>query len=139
MYFKVSLSLSTVVSASLKVKEERRTAFFGEDIHIDLPPENLGEVVFRSRTNRLPEVLLLREGQVVNPRGSINARGHLLLEDVQEEDEGVYVIKNSNTPNAAKHLILIVRDCAVEQVVKYGDTYLIHLNRVEMPITLEFR
>lgn len=27
----------------------------------------------------------------------------------------------------------------MEQVVKYGDTYYIHLNRVEGPITLEFR
>uniref|UniRef100_A0A8C2X5K0 Uncharacterized protein n=1 Tax=Cyclopterus lumpus TaxID=8103 RepID=A0A8C2X5K0_CYCLU len=130
---------ATVVSASLKVKEEHRTAFFGEDIHIDIPPENFGEVVFKSRTNRLSEVVLLQAGRVVNPRGSINSRGHLLLEDVQEEDEGVYIIKNSNSPNTAKHLILTVRDCAVEQVVKYGDTYQIHLNRVEIPITLEFR
>ncbi|XP_068431447.1 uncharacterized protein [Clinocottus analis] len=135
----LSALFCTVVSASLKVKEEHRTAFFGEDIHIDVPPDHLGEVVFKSRTNSLSEVVLLRRGQVVNPRGRINSLGHLVLEDVQEEDEGVYVIKNTNSPNAAKHLVLIVRDCAVEQVVKYGDPYHIHLNRVEVPITLEFR
>ncbi|XP_031695578.1 uncharacterized protein LOC116377950 [Anarrhichthys ocellatus] len=135
----LSALFCTVVSASLKVKEEHRTAFFGEDIHIDVPPGNLSEVVFKSRTNHLSEVVLLRAGQVVNPRGSINSLGHLVLEDVQEEDEGVYVIKNTNNPNTAKHLILIVKDCAAEQIVKYGETYYIHLNRVEGPITLEFR
>nr|XP_040045383.1 uncharacterized protein LOC120826868 isoform X1 [Gasterosteus aculeatus aculeatus] len=135
----LSALFCTVVSASLKVTEEHRTAFFGEDIHIDVPPGDLGEVVFKPRTKSLPEVVLMRAGRVVNPRGSINSLDHLLLEDVQEEDEGVYVIKNTNHPDAVKHLILIVRDCAVEQVVKYGDTYYIHLNRVEGPITLEFR
>ncbi|XP_068566947.1 uncharacterized protein [Cebidichthys violaceus] len=135
----LSALFCTVVSASLKVKEEHRTAFFGEDIHIDVPPGNLSEVVFKSRTNRLSEVVLLQAGQVVNPRGSINSLGHLVLEDVQEEDEGVYVIKNTNNPNTAKHLILIVKDCAGEQIVKYGETYYIHLNHVEGPITLEFR
>ncbi|KAL6099361.1 uncharacterized protein ACO6RY_01196 [Pungitius sinensis] len=135
----LSALFCTVVSASLKVTEEHRTAFFGEDIHIDVPPGNLGEVVFKPRTKALPEVVLMRAGVVVNPRGSINSLDHLLLEDVQEEDEGVYVIKNTNKTDTVKHLVLIVRDCAVEQVVKYGDTYYIHLNRVEGPITLEFR
>ncbi|XP_076609950.1 uncharacterized protein LOC143334882 [Chaetodon auriga] len=134
----LSALFCTVVSASLKVKEEHKTAFFGEDIHIDVLPGNLSDVVFKPRTNRSAEVVLLRAGRV-NPRGRINSLGDLVLEDVQEEDEGVYVIKNINHPNTAKHLILIVRDCALEQVVKYGDTYNIHLNHVEGPITLEFR
>ncbi|XP_044027776.1 uncharacterized protein LOC122864431 [Siniperca chuatsi] len=129
----------TVVSASLKVKEEHRTAFFGEDVHIDVPPGNVSEVVFKPRTNRSSEVVLLQAGQVVNSRGRINSRSHLVLEDVQEEDEGLYVIKNTNNPNTAKHFILIVRDCALEQVVKYGESYYIHLNHIEGPITLEFR
>ncbi|KAM7384738.1 hypothetical protein PAMA_011883 [Pampus argenteus] len=134
-----SALLCTVVSASLKVKKEHRTAFFGEDIHIDVPSGNVGEVVFKSRTNKSAEVVLLQAGRVVHPRSSLNSLGHLVLEDVQEEDEGVYVIRNASNPNAEKHLILIVRDCAVEQVVKYGETYYIHLNHVEGPITLEFR
>ncbi|XP_037650580.1 uncharacterized protein LOC119503095 [Sebastes umbrosus] len=135
----LSALFCTVVSASLKVKEEHRTAFFGEIIHIDVPPGNLGEVVFKPRTNRSSEVVLLRAGLVVNPRGRLNSLGHLVLENVQEEDEGLYVIKNANHPNPAKHLILIVRDCALEERVKYGETYLIYLNHVEGPITLEFR
>lgn len=92
----------------LPVKEEHKTAFFGEDIHIDVPPGNFGEVVFKPRTNHSSDVVLLRAGKV-NPRGRINSLGHLVLEDVQEEDEGVYVTKNTNNPNTVTHLILIVR------------------------------
>ncbi|XP_059205609.1 uncharacterized protein LOC131984705 [Centropristis striata] len=135
----LSALFCTVVSASSKVKEEHRTAFFGEDIHIDVPPGDLGEVVFKPRTNHSSEVVLLRAGKVVNPKGHLNSLGHLVMEDVQEEDEGMFIIKNTNNTSATKHLILIVRDCAVEQVVKYGETYNIHLNHVEGPIALEFR
>ncbi|XP_034456766.1 uncharacterized protein LOC117770943 [Hippoglossus hippoglossus] len=135
----LSAVFCTVVSASVTVKEERRTAFFGEDIHMDVPPGNAGEVVFKPRTNQSSEVVLMRSGKVVNPRGRLNFLGHLVLDDVQEEDEGVYVIKNSNNNNTVKQLILMVRDCALEQVVKYGETFSIHLNHVEGPITLEFR
>ncbi|CAJ1083025.1 uncharacterized protein LOC121523518 [Xyrichtys novacula] len=135
----LSTLLCTVVSASLKVKEEHRTAFFGEDIHIDVPPGNVGEVVFKPRISGQAEVTLLQEGKVMNPRCHINSLGHLVVDDIQEEDEGVYEIRNTSNPSSAKHLILIVRDCALEQVVKYGETYYIHLNQVEGPITLEFR
>ncbi|XP_063755782.1 uncharacterized protein LOC134875236 [Eleginops maclovinus] len=125
--------------SSMKVKEEHRTAFFGEDVHIDVPPGNLGEVVFKPRTNHSAEVVLLQAGQVVSPRGRLTPQGHLVLDDMLEEDEGVYVIKNTYSPKTVKHLIIIVRDCALEQVVKYGETYQINLNQVEGPITLEFR
>ncbi|XP_035537786.1 uncharacterized protein LOC118343139 [Morone saxatilis] len=135
----LSALFCTVVSASLKDKEENRTAFFGEDVHIDVPDGNASEVVFKPRTNRSSEVVLLRAGQLLKPRNSINSLGHLVLEDVQEEDEGMYIIKNINNNSTVKHLILIVRDCALEQVVKYGETYSIHLNHVDGPITLEFR
>nr|XP_020474160.1 uncharacterized protein LOC109970732 [Monopterus albus] len=135
----LSVMFCTVVSASLRVKQEHRTAFFGEDVHIDVPPGNVSEVVFKPRTNRSSEVVLMRAGQVVNPRGHFNSLGHLVLEDVQEEDEGVYVIRGASAPGTTKQLILTVRDCAVEKVVKYGETYYIHLNHVEGPITLEFR
>ena len=93
------------------VKEESRTAFFGEDIYIDVPSGNVGEVLFKSRINKTYTVVLLQEGKVMNPRGSLDSQGRLVLEDVQEEDEGVYIIKNTNTnaTNAEKHLILIVR------------------------------
>ncbi|KAK5854716.1 hypothetical protein PBY51_004888 [Eleginops maclovinus] len=134
-------AISAAVLSTLfgMVKEEHRTAFFGEDVHIDVPPGNLGEVVFKPRTNHSAEVVLLQAGQVVSPRGRLTPQGHLVLDDMLEEDEGVYVIKNTYSPKTVKHLIIIVRDCALEQVVKYGETYQINLNQVEGPITLEFR
>ncbi|KAG8004876.1 hypothetical protein GBF38_010691 [Nibea albiflora] len=132
------ISAAVLSALFCTVKEEHRTAFFGEDVHIDVPSGNVGEVVFKPRTNRSSEVLLLQAGKVMNPGSYINTLGHLVLEDVQEKDEGVYVIRNTNS-SVLKHLILIVRDCALEEVVKYGETYYIHLNHVEGPITLEFR
>ncbi|TKS89122.1 hypothetical protein D9C73_022447 [Collichthys lucidus] len=134
-----AISAAVLSALFCTVKEEHRTAFFGEDVHIDVPPGNVGEVVFKPRTNRSAEVVLLRAGKVVNPGSYINTLGHLVLEDVQEKDEGLYVIKTTNSSNVLKHLNLIVRDCALEEVVKYGETYYIHLNHVEGPITLEFR
>uniref|UniRef100_A0A3B4ZTY7 Uncharacterized protein n=1 Tax=Stegastes partitus TaxID=144197 RepID=A0A3B4ZTY7_9TELE len=125
---------------TLASQEERRTAFFGEDIHIDVPPGNLGEVVFQPASSPSSEVFLMKAGQVMNrTKTHLNALGHLVLQDVQEEDEGVYIIRNTNNSDSVKHLILLVRDCALEQVVKYGENYNIPLNHVEGPITLEFR
>uniref|UniRef100_A0A1A8CDC8 Uncharacterized protein n=2 Tax=Nothobranchius TaxID=28779 RepID=A0A1A8CDC8_NOTKA len=132
----LSAVFCTVVSASPHVKTESRTAFFGEDVHIEVSSES--EVVFKPRTNRSYEVPLLRAGSLVNQsKAELNSLGDLVLKDVQEEDEGVYVIRDNR--NSSRQLVLVVRDCALEQVVKYGETYVIHLNHVEGPITLEFR
>lgn len=90
-------------------KAEHRTAFFGEDIYIDFPSGPVGEVLFRPKNNQSVEVVLLREGQVVDSRAAITTPGHLVLEDVQKEDEGVYVIRNSSNPGAAKQLVLHVK------------------------------
>lgn len=32
-----------------------------------------------------------------------------MLEDVQESDEGLYIVKNTSNPSAAQHLTLYVR------------------------------
>ncbi|KAM4725888.1 uncharacterized protein FYW61_013931 [Anableps anableps] len=136
----LSIVFCTVVSASSKVKEENRTAFFGEDVHIEVSSWNDPEVVFKPRTNSSYEVHLLQAGRLTNQnKTELNSLGHLVLKDVQEEDEGLYVIRSSRNSSITKRLILSVRDCALEQVVKYGETYIIHLNHVEGPITLEFR
>ncbi|XP_029591446.1 uncharacterized protein LOC115175932 [Salmo trutta] len=129
----------TVLTASLKVKEEHKIAFFGEDVHIPLPSLVSTEVLFRPASNRTAEVVLMRDGQVVGHRAQLNSLKHLILEDVGEEHEGMYVIKNTEVPADVKHIILIVRDCTLEQVVKYGETYHIPLSDILGPITLEFR
>ncbi|KAF3834220.1 hypothetical protein F7725_025424 [Dissostichus mawsoni] len=125
---------AAVLSALIcTVKEEHRTAFFGEEIHINVPSGNLGEVVFKPRTNGSTEVVLLQAGQVVSPRARLSSPGHLVLEDMLEEDEGVYVIKNTNSPNTAKHLIIIVRGGEVWRNLP-------NLSQASgRPITLEFR
>lgn len=93
----------------VKVKEIHKRAFFGEDIYIDIPSGNVSEVVFTPSANQSAEVEILRAGQVVSSRGSINSLGHLVLEDVQEGDEGVYIVKDTSNPSAAHHLVLLVR------------------------------
>ncbi|KAF0024233.1 hypothetical protein F2P81_023035 [Scophthalmus maximus] len=134
----LSAVFCTVASATLTVIAERRTAFFGEDVHIDVPPGDVGEVVFKSSANHSAEVVLMRGGQGLNRR-DLNSLGHLVLKDVREKDEGLYVIRDSDHPDIVHELSLTVRDCAVEQVVKYGETFIIHLNHVDGPVTLEFR
>ncbi|XP_061597362.1 uncharacterized protein LOC133460667 isoform X2 [Cololabis saira] len=130
--------LCTVVSASSKVKEEKKTAFFGEHVLINVPSGDAVEVVFRPRTNQSQELPLLQAGRVANgSKAHFKSPGHLVLMDAQEEDEGVYVIRRNSS--VVKRFILTVRDCALEQMVKYGETYAIHLKNTAGPITLEFR
>uniref|UniRef100_A0AAY4CRC2 Uncharacterized protein n=1 Tax=Denticeps clupeoides TaxID=299321 RepID=A0AAY4CRC2_9TELE len=121
----------TVMSATIKVKQEHRTAFFGEDVNIQVPSLTSTEILFNPRVDPVAEVVLLR---------GLNAHGsHLVLEDVDEEHEGTYVIKNTAVPSDIRHIVLIVRDCAHELTVKYGETYHIPLHDITGPIILEFR
>ncbi|KAF6733638.1 hypothetical protein FQA47_025086 [Oryzias melastigma] len=129
----------TVVSSSSKVHEEHRTAFFGEDVHIDIKSLNDLEVVFKPRTKPSMEVFIMRAGKPVNESKAQLTYDDLVLKDVQEEDEGVYIIRSSTNSSATEHFILTVRDCSLEQMVKYGDTFTIHLKGLEGPIALEFR
>ncbi|KAK2920777.1 uncharacterized protein [Channa argus] len=139
----LSVLFCTALSASLKAKEEHRTAYFGEDIHIVVPPGNASEVLFIPRNSNSTKVFLMRAGRLVKEGGgplcSINSLGHLVLEDVRERDEGMYIVRKTNDSATEKYLQLVVRECSLEQVVKYGDTYYIHLNHVDGPISLEFR
>lgn len=44
-----------------------------------------------------------------------------MLEDVQESDEGVYIVKNTSHPSAAQHLILLVRGKMSPALVRAAD------------------
>ncbi|KAI1901948.1 hypothetical protein AGOR_G00039680 [Albula goreensis] len=136
--FSILLSL---VAAKLRVKEEAYTAFFREDVHLQIPSLKTTEVLFKPSVGPVgSEQVLMRDGQVVSSRTKLNPQlSHLILEDVGEEDEGVYVIKCSDTPGDIKHIVLIVRDCAIEHNFKYGETYHIPLTNIPGPVTLEFR
>ncbi|KAF4100805.1 uncharacterized protein LOC131526285 isoform X2 [Onychostoma macrolepis] len=136
----ISTLLCSVWSSTIKAKDEHRTAFFGEDVHIPVPALDTIEVLFKPRVDPVLERVLLRDGKILDSRAKLNVHiSHLILEDVGEEDEGMYVVKNSAAPADVRRIILIVRDCALETVVKYGDTYHIPINPSIGPYTLEFR
>ncbi|XP_073678387.1 uncharacterized protein [Garra rufa] len=136
----ISILLGSAWSSTIKAKDEHRTAFFGEDIHIPVPALDTIEVLFKPRVDPVLERVLLRDGKILDSRAKLNVHiSHLILEDVGEEDEGTYVVKNSAAPADVRRIILIVRDCALETVVKYGDTYHIPINPSIGPYTLEFR
>ncbi|XP_071376035.1 uncharacterized protein [Centroberyx affinis] len=121
------------------VKEESKTLFHGEDFHIFLP--SLGvEVTFQPSDRQAADVVLMRGGNVVSRRAKLNRQlSHLILDAVGEADEGVYTVKNPETPDDVRRFKIIVRDCTNEQSIKYGDNYHIQLLGVTAPITLEYR
>lgn len=95
---------------SLPAKDDHRTAFFGEDIHITLPALDTTEVVFKPSTTPLSEEVFYRNGQILSSRAKLNIHiSHLVLEDVGEEDEGTYVVRNSAVPADVRRIILTVR------------------------------
>uniref|UniRef100_A0A672KNQ7 Uncharacterized LOC107554336 n=2 Tax=Sinocyclocheilus grahami TaxID=75366 RepID=A0A672KNQ7_SINGR len=105
-----------------------------------VPALDTTEVLFKPRVDALLGRVLLQDGKILDSRAKLNIHiSHLILEDVGEEDEGTYVVKNSAAPADVRRIILIVRDCALETVVKYGDTYHIPINPSIGPYTLEFR
>uniref|UniRef100_A0A673NKX0 Uncharacterized protein n=1 Tax=Sinocyclocheilus rhinocerous TaxID=307959 RepID=A0A673NKX0_9TELE len=141
LYLHLPFSLFfTVLSSTIKAKDEHRTVLFGEDVHIPVPALDTTEVLFKPRVDALLGRVLLRDGKILDSRSKLNVHiSHLILEDVGEEDEGTYVVKNSAALADVRRIILIVRDCALETVVKYGDTYHIPINPSIGPYTLKFR
>ncbi|XP_062255932.1 uncharacterized protein si:dkeyp-77h1.4 [Platichthys flesus] len=136
----LSLLLTTVLSAPVKVDEDSMTLFHGEDFHIMLTSLGL-EVTFRNRSApRSPDVVLMRDGAVVNSRAKLNRQlSHLIVDAVGEEDEGVYTVKNPEKPEEIRRITLVVRDCSNEQLITYGDNFLIPLLEVTPSVTLEYR
>uniref|UniRef100_A0A8C5HHQ1 Uncharacterized LOC114478554 n=1 Tax=Gouania willdenowi TaxID=441366 RepID=A0A8C5HHQ1_GOUWI len=99
------------------------------------------EVMFRNQSAyNSPEVVLMRGATTINPRVKLNRKlSHLVVESVGEGDEGVYTLRNPDTPEDVKRIRLIVRDCTNEQIIKYGDNYHIPLTGIIGPITVEYR
>ncbi|XP_030641460.1 uncharacterized protein LOC115821815 [Chanos chanos] len=121
-------------------KEESQIMFFGEDFHIQLPVGG-AEVSFWPVIGPAGrEVVLMREGSVVNPRAKLNQQlSHLIRENIGESDEGVYTIKSHQQPDDIRRITLIVRDCSNEHHVKYGENFVILIADVPAPVSLEFR
>ncbi|XP_041649379.1 putative uncharacterized protein DDB_G0290521 [Cheilinus undulatus] len=131
-----SLLLTAALSAPVKVNEETRTMYHGEDFHILLPSLSV-EVSFKSG-QRSPEIDLMKDSKVVSSRAKLNRQlSHLIVDAVGEGDEGVYTVKYPD--GNVKRIRLYVRDCSNEQGVKYGDNFNIPVSGVAPPITLEYR
>ncbi|XP_029958973.1 cadherin-related family member 5 [Salarias fasciatus] len=132
----LSILISTALSAPVKVNEENLTLFHGEDFHILLPSLNV-EVTFQNKSTGL---ILMRDGAVVSSRVKLNRHlSHLVVDNVREEDEGTYTVKNQEKPDDVKRIFLIVRDCTNEQIVKYGSNFRLSLSGITRPITLEYK
>lgn len=75
-----------------------------------MPALDTTEVLFKPRVDPVLERVLLRDGKILDSRAKLNVHiSHLILEDVGEEDEGTYVVKNSAAPADVRRIILIVR------------------------------
>lgn len=56
------------------------------------------------------ELAMMKEGKVVNPRVKLNEELNiLLLENVGESDEGLYIVKSTENTEDVKNFNLIVR------------------------------
>lgn len=82
----------------------------GEDYHIMLPPGGV-EMIFKPKFGPAGRELEMMKGrEVVSPRVKMNqALSHLILENVGENDEGLYIIRSEQNPEDIKQLNLIVR------------------------------
>ncbi|XP_061573924.1 uncharacterized protein si:dkeyp-77h1.4 [Cololabis saira] len=124
---------------SFHYDENSRTLFHGEDFHILLPSQDV-EVTFKNKSDPRTPVIMMRERKVVSSRARPNLHlNHLIIEAVGEGDEGVYIMTNPNNPADVKQISLIVRDCTIEQVIKYGDSFRIPLVGVNPPITVDYK
>ncbi|XP_030249682.1 uncharacterized protein LOC115567347 [Sparus aurata] len=136
----ISFLFASALSAPLKGEEESRTLFHGEDFHILLPSLSLLVTFRNSSAPRSPEVVLMRDGVMRHTRAKLNRHlSHLVVDSVGEGDEGVYTVKNPDDPEDVRHIALIVRDCSIEQSIKYGGDFDVLLLGVTPPITLEYR
>lgn len=133
------LIFSMLLCCCFSAQEETQTLFFGEDFHIPLPAAEVN-VSFRPSIGQGREKALMKSGEVVDIRAKLNTGSrHLILENVGESDEGVYIITSGpNTENVTR-ITLFVRDCSSEVIVKYGSDFHVVLNYISEPLQVGFR
>ncbi|XP_076847261.1 uncharacterized protein LOC143493050 isoform X2 [Brachyhypopomus gauderio] len=136
----VVFGLLLCLGSSEALNEKEETVFLGEDFHI-LLPGNGTDVLFNPIVGPAGrEMVLLKSGSVISPRVKLNhVLTHLILENVGESDEGVYIINSTQNPQDTVKLKLIVRDCTMEESVKYGGDFHLSLLGVSAPVRVGFR
>ena len=86
------------------------TLFRGEDFHIKIPSTEF-EVRFQNRSApRSGDVILMQNGTALSSRAKMNIfLSHLVIDAVEEGDEGIYTIKNPDNADDVTRISLIVR------------------------------
>lgn len=111
---KLSLIQSLLIYISLTALwsslVEDQVVFLGEDWHMSLPVGG-AQVIFKPRIGQPGRQLdMMTDGKVVNPRVKLNqALSHVILENVGESDEGLYIISSEQNPDYVKQINLVVR------------------------------
>uniref|UniRef100_A0A1A7X6P2 Uncharacterized protein n=1 Tax=Iconisemion striatum TaxID=60296 RepID=A0A1A7X6P2_9TELE len=135
----LGLLITAGFSAPIKDNEEAMTLFHGENFHIVLPSLEV-EVTFRNRSDPRKPLVLMKNGRVIATWAKLNQQStHLIIGSVGEGSEGLYTVKDPKSPDDVKQISLIVRDCTIEQIVKYGGNFNISLQGSTSDITLEYR
>lgn len=91
----------------------------GEDWHILLPVGG-PQISFKPSLGPAGrEVQMMKEGNVIHPRVKLSqAVSHVILENVGESDEGLYIINSMLKPKDVKQINLIVRGDTQHSVIK---------------------
>ncbi|XP_057196823.1 uncharacterized protein si:dkeyp-77h1.4 [Triplophysa rosa] len=133
------LVFSMLLCCCFSAQEETQTLFFGEDFHIAIPAVEVN-VSFRPSIGQEREKALMKSRQVVDIRAKLNnALTHLILENVGESDEGVYIITSGQNTEDVTRITLFVRDCSSEVIVKYGSDFHVVLNEISERLLVGFR
>ncbi|KAJ7985615.1 hypothetical protein DPEC_G00353910 [Dallia pectoralis] len=137
---RLGILLCSALAAPVEdTKGTQKMLFSGEDFHLSLSSLDV-HVSFQSRDAAKSETVLMTGGSVVNARANLNSQSsHLVVANVGEDDEGTYYVKNKERPDDDKAIRLIVRDCSIEDPIKYGGSFHIKLAGVLTPITLEYK
>lgn len=100
---------SKIKSVFRSAQEENQTLFFGEDFHIAIP-EGKVNVSFRPSIGQEREKGLMTSREVIDIRAKLNdGLSHLILENVGESDEGVYIITSGQNTEDVTRITLFVR------------------------------
>ncbi|XP_056618878.1 neural cell adhesion molecule 1 [Triplophysa dalaica] len=133
------LVFSMLLCCCFSAQEENQTLFFGEDFHIAIP-EGKVNVSFRPSIGQEREKGLMTSREVIDIRAKLNdGLSHLILENVGESDEGVYIITSGQNTEDVTRITLFVRDCSSEVIVKYGSDFHVVLNDISEPLQVGFR
>ncbi|XP_027864178.1 cadherin-related family member 5 [Xiphophorus couchianus] len=135
----LSFLISAAISAPVKETKESVTLFHGEDFHILLPSQDV-DVTFKNRSDPRKTSVLMKGGKVIGTRAKPTLHlNYINIEAVSEGDEGMYILKDSKDDSVIKQISLIVRDCTIEQIIKYGGDFHMPVVNVNVPITLEYK